>query len=160
MGNELQTIEKRPDISVADVSKHGYVTVRVHKQLFGIPVMHVQDVLRAQKIYTVPLSPAEIAGSINLRGRIVTVIDVKKRLGLPPFEDTDRVMHVVVESQGEPFSLMVDEVGDVLTLTPERIEKTPSNLQANWRGITTGVCRLDQELLLIVDIQAILTFSE
>lgn len=160
MSNELQTLEKRSDISVADVSKHGYVTVRVHKQLFGIPVMHVQDVLRAQKIYPVPLAPAEIAGSINLRGRIVTVINVKKRLGLLTSEDASKVMHVVVESGGELFSLMVDEVGDVLTLTPERIEKTPSNLPPNWREIATGVCRLDNELLLIVDIQAILTFSE
>lgn len=159
MSNELQILPKRTDISVTDVSKHGFVTVRVHSQLFGIPVMQVQDVLRAQKIYRVPLSPMEIAGSINLRGRIVTVIDVRKRLGLPPLQDTAKVMHVVVESSGEPFSLMVDEVGDVLTLSPERLEKTPSNLQNNWREVTTGVCRLDQELLLIVDIQAILTFS-
>ncbi|MFO1242254.1 MAG: chemotaxis protein CheW [Rickettsiales bacterium] len=159
MSGQLQAVDKSTAISVADVSRHGYVTVRVANQLFGIPVTNVQDVLRAQKIYVVPLAPKEIAGSINLRGRIVTVIDLRKRLGLPDFEAEAKVMHVVVESGGEPFSLMVDAVGDVLTLSPERVEKTPTNLRGIWREVATGVCRLDQELLLIVDIQAILTFS-
>lgn len=159
MGTQLQAVEKRTNISVGDVSRHGYVTVRVHDQLFGIPVSQVQDVLRAQKIYIVPLAPQEIAGSINLRGRIVTVIDLRKRLGLPDFEPNSKVMHVVVESGNELFSLMVDAVGDVLTLSPERLEKTPTNIHGAWREVATGVCRLDSELLLIVDIQAILTFA-
>lgn len=159
MAGQLQAIEKRSSISVGDVSRHGYVTVRVYNQLFGIPVTNVQDVLRAQKIYLIPLAPTEIAGSINLRGRIVTVIDLRKRLQLPDFEPDSKVMHVVVESGNELFSLMVDAVGDVLTLSPERIEKTPTNIHGQWREVATGVCRLDNELLLIVDIQAILTFA-
>lgn len=136
-----------------------FVTMRVDGQLFGASVMMVQDVLRAQSIAPIPLAPREIAGSLNLRGRIVTVIDMRARLGLPPVSDAKSVMHVVAEYNEELFSLMVDCVGDVLNLPLDQIEKAPANLEPLWKDIAAGVHRLDSELLVLLDIQSILTFK-
>src|SRR3546814_17937554 len=81
-------------------------------QLFGIPVLQVQDVLGQQRITRIPLAPPEIAGPLNLRGRIVTAIDVRLRLGLGPRERSDKDMSIVVDYRGELYSLMVDQVGE------------------------------------------------
>ena len=136
-----------------------FVTMRVSGQLFGASVMVVQDVLRAQRIAPIPLSPKEVAGSLNLRGRIVTVLDMRARLGLPAIENPSAAMHVVVEYNEELFSLMVDSVGDVLSLPLAQIEKAPANLDPLWKEIAGGVSRLDSELLVLLDIQSILTFK-
>src|ERR1700749_1433684 len=85
-----------------------YVTMRVDRQLFGVNVKHVRDVLRQQKVTAIPLAPKEVTGSLNLRGRIVTVIDVRTRLGLPANENDEKSMFVVVEVKGELYSLKVD----------------------------------------------------
>ncbi|MBN66432.1 MAG: chemotaxis protein CheW, partial [Rickettsiales bacterium] len=82
-----------------------FVTMRVGGQLFGISVLSVQDVLRKQRIAKIPLAPAVIAGSLNLRGRIVTVINMRRRLSLPPAEDDSSMMNVVVDYNNELFSL-------------------------------------------------------
>src|ERR1700731_467442 len=94
-----------------------FVTVTVAGQLFGIPVLQVQDVLGPQRITRVPLAPPEVAGSLNLRGRIVTAIDIRIRLGLPELTDGKPGMSVVVDHGGELYSLMVDSVGEVLSLS-------------------------------------------
>lgn len=133
------------------------VTMRVDQQLFGIPVQHVQDVLREQKVAHVPLSPPEIAGSLNLRGRIVTVINLRERLKLQRQGEKKPSMFVVVEHKNEYYSLMVDAVGEVLTIPADDIEKSPANLAENWRNVASGIHRLKDELLVIVDIRALLT---
>lgn len=132
------------------------VTMHIGGQLFGIPVLHVQDVLRAQRIARVPLAPPEMAGLINLRGRIVTVIDMRRRLGLPAMESGAPHMFVVVERQGDLFSLVVDSVGEVLTVPVSQIESAPANLQGSWREMADGVCRLEGELLVIIGIKTLL----
>lgn len=134
-----------------------YVTMRVDSQLFGIPVKNVRDVLRQQKITEIPLSSPEIAGSLNLRGRIVTVINLRKRLHLAACENDEKNMFVVVEHKGELFSLVVDSVGEVLTVSDFAIEKSPTNLNGKWKEITTGIHKLDGELLVIIDINSVLT---
>lgn len=146
-------------LAPASSASQSFVTMRVAGQLFGASVMMVQDVLRIQQIAPIPLAPREIAGSLNLRGRIVTVIDMRQRLGLPPLEDPRTVMHVVVQYNEELCSLMVDCVGDVLNLSLAQIEKSPANLEPLWREISAGVHRLDSELLVLLDIQSILTFK-
>jgi len=135
-----------------------YVTMRVNRQLFGITVKYVRDVLRQQHITPIPLSPKDVAGSLNLRGRIVTVIDVRSRLGLPDLKEaSDKSMFVVVEVKGELYSLKVDSVGEVLTVSDHAIEKPPAHLDSSWQGVATGIHKLAGELLVIVDVQTILT---
>jgi purine-binding chemotaxis protein CheW len=136
-----------------------FVTMRVADQLFGISVYTVQDVLRYQKITRIPLAPPEIAGSLNLRGRIVTAIDVRQRLGLGnAVGNTVKPMSVVVDHKGELYSLLVDSVGEVLSLPLARCEKNPANLAPRWKEVSNGIFRLKNELLVILDVQALLTF--
>ena len=137
--------------------KRMLVTMRVMGQLFGIPVERVQDVLRTHKVARIPLAPAEVAGAINLRGRIVTVIDIRKCLHLAPIVEGTSSMFVVVEQQGELYSLMVDSVGEVMNVPVSQIENSPVNLQGSWRDVADGVCRLQQELLVILNINALLS---
>lgn len=133
-----------------------YVTMWVDKQMFGIEVKNVRDVLRQQKITPILLAPPEIAGSLNLRGRIVTVIDLRKRLNLPHSETAKKSTFVVVEHKGELYSLMVDDVGEVLTTSSALIEKTPANLNPAWKDIATGIYKLEDELLVLADVQTLL----
>lgn len=133
-----------------------FVTMEVHGQMLGIEVKHVRDVLREQSITQIPLAPPEVAGSLNLRGRIVTVIDLRQRLGLPPRESGSKSSFVVVELKNELYSLMVDSVGDVLTSRLSMLEKTPGNLSANWREIATGIYKMDGQLIVLMDIQTLL----
>ena len=135
------------------------VTMRVDQQLFGVPVQHVRDVLREQKMTQIPLSPPEISGSINLRGRIVTVINVRARLKLEEKSDDQAQMFVVVEQHNELYSLMVDSVGDVMNILHNQIEKAPANMASNWREVATGIHRLDGELLVIIDPDVLLTLD-
>lgn len=137
-----------------------FVTMRVDSQLFGIPVLYVRDVLKEQRVAPIPLASGEIAGSINLRGRIVTVINLRKRLKLAPRAENTPHMFVVVENRGEFYSLMVDSVGEVLTVPAQQIEKTPANMESNWREVSSGICRLQGELLVIINTQSMLSFAE
>jgi purine-binding chemotaxis protein CheW len=151
----MSALEKaNNDIFVEDSEM--LVTMRVDGQLFGIPVHHVRDVLKEQKVARIPLSLPEIAGSINLRGRIVTVINLRERLKLGPKKDTAPYMFVVVERNHELYSLMVDSVGDVMTIPHAEIEKTPANLSASWREVSSGINRLQGELLVVIDPKALL----
>ncbi len=133
-----------------------YVTMVVDGQMFGVEVKHVRDVLREQAITPVPLAPPEVAGSLNLRGRIVTVIDLRKRLGLPPKPAGMKASFVVVELKHELYSLMVDSVGEVLTSSLANFEKVPANLADHWKSIATGIYKLEDELLVLVDVQSML----
>src|SRR5262249_19688306 len=101
-------------VTVGSEDHRDYVTMSIGAQMFGIPVLTVQDVLGPQQITRVPLAPPEVAGSLNLRGRIVTAIDVRLRLGMPKNADGKPPMSVVVEHEGELYSLLVDSVGEVL----------------------------------------------
>jgi purine-binding chemotaxis protein CheW len=136
-----------------------YVTLVVADQLFGIPVLQVQDVLGPQRVTRIPLAPREVAGALNLRGRIVTAIDVRTRLGLPARESAQRQMSIVVEHGGELYSLIVDEVGEVLSLPSERLEANPPTLDSGWRSVSLGIHRLEGRLLVVVDVARLLDFA-
>ncbi len=155
---QLATVGGR---DVATQAEQVFVTVYVEGQLFGIPVERVQDILIPEKIARIPLAPPEVAGSINLRGRIVTVIDVRTRLGLTKKpRKAGNVMCVTVEQGQELYSLMVDSVGNVLNLPIRNIEPNPSTLDPRWRGISSGVVRLEGELLIVLDVDAFLNFGD
>ena len=136
-----------------------FVTMTIADQLFGIPVLQVRDVLGPQRITRVPLAPAEVAGSLNLRGRIVTAIDVRRRLSLPIRPAEMREMSVVVDHGGELYSLIVDSVGEVLSLSGSAFEPNPATLDPQWRDVASGIYRLDGALLVILDVSRVLTFA-
>ncbi|MDA5193166.1 chemotaxis protein CheW [Govanella unica] len=143
--------------SAAAQEVHGeFVTLRLCGQTLGIPVMAVHDVLAAQKITPIPLAPYAVAGVLNLRGRIVTAIDLRARLGLPPRGEGDACMSIVVEHKGEPYSLLIDSVGEVLTLTAGQYERNPVTLDTHWQLVSNGIYRLDGELLVVVDVERLL----
>lgn len=146
--------------SVDGTTNREFVTMFVSGQLFGIPVLQVQDVLGPQKITRVPLAPREVAGSLNLRGRIVTAIDVRTRLNIPPRDDGAKSMSVVVDYNGEFYSLIVDQVGEVMSLAASDYEKTPATLDERWREISNGVYRLKETLLVVIDVKRLLNLEE
>ena len=129
-----------------------FLTIKIANQIFGIPVLQVQDVLGTQNITKIPLAPAEVAGSLNLRGRIVTAINVRCSLGIEANEDTKQEMSVVVEHEDQLYSLIIDEVGDVLALESDDFENTPATLDPIWRNVASGIFQLKGELLVILDI--------
>lgn len=132
-----------------------FVTAVIDGQLFGIPVLAVQDVLGPQKLANIPLAPPEVAGSLNLRGRIVTAIDLRKRLGMEP-ADREKSMSIVVDHHGELYSLLIDEVGEVLRVPMQDYERNPPTLETRWRDVSQGIFRLDGRLLVILQVERLL----
>ena len=151
-------LESDAHASVEEIESSDFITMTIADQLFGLPVLSVQDVLGPQVIARIPLAPPEVAGSLNLRGRIVTAIDMRMRLGLEPLDEDEKGMSVVVEHQGELYSLIIDTVGEVLSLPEERFERTPPTLNARWREMACGIYRLDDRLLVVLDIDHVLDF--
>jgi len=159
MNRNISASQSR-DGKLSETTDRGdFVTVTIADQLFGIPVLQVQDVLGAQRMTRIPLAPPEVAGSLNLRGRIVTAIDIRTRLRLPPRPEGEREMSVVAEHDGELYSLLVDSVGDVLSLETAAAERNPATLDAVWRDVSAGIYRLDGKLLIILDVARVLDFS-
>ncbi len=136
-----------------------FVTMTIANQLFGIPVLQVQDVLGHQRITRIPLAPPEVAGSLNLRGRIVTAIDVRLRLGLSGRPKDKPEMSIVVDLRGELYSLIVDAVGEVLSLSTDDFERNPATLDARWREVSTGIYRLNNQLMVVLDVSRLLNFA-
>lgn len=136
-----------------------FVTITVGGQLCGVPVLAVRDIIETQRMSRIPLAPPEIAGSLNLRGRIVTAIDLRRRLGFPPREDGGRPMSVVVERQGELYSLVVDSVREVMAFDGQRIEPNPQTLGPAWREFSAGIYRLQSDLLVVLDTERVLSFA-
>ena len=143
----------------ADHSFNEYVTALIGGQLFGLPILRVQDVFTPDRLTVVPLSPSEVAGVLNLRGRIVTLIDMRCRLGLGSREDGQQSMAIGVESRGESYGLLIDSVGEVLKLDNQSWEPNPSNLDARLAGVSTGIYRLDSQLLMILDVDRVLDIT-
>ncbi len=137
-----------------------FVTVKIAGQLFGLPIEQVEDVFMPDAITMVPLSNPEVAGVLKLRGRIVTAIDMRKRLGLPPSEDQKVQMAVGIEFNQESYGLIIDKVGEVLRLGQSTYEKNPANLDQRWASVAAGVHRLEGELLVLLDVNAILALKE
>lgn len=160
--NDLVPSTRRGSHEIASTEGHeDFVTMFIEGQMFGIPVLVVQDVLGPQKITRIPLAPPEVAGSLNLRGRIVTAIDVRMRLQLPQrAPDAGAGMSVVVDMRGELYSLRVDQVGEVLSLPAARFERNPPTLDPLWREFSTGIYRLEEKLLVILDVPRLLDFTK
>jgi purine-binding chemotaxis protein CheW len=128
-----------------------FSTFVVADLLFGVDVLHVQEVLRYQPMTAVPQAPSVIQGLINLRGQIVTAIDMRRRLRLPPRAEDKPPMNIVVRTSDGAVSLMVDEIGDVLQLDESAYERPPENLDGVARELIRGVYKLKDRLLLVLD---------
>ena len=137
-----------------------FVTLMVAGQWFGIPVLAVQDVLGPQRITRIPLAPREVAGSLNLRGRIVTAIDIRERLGYPPREQGKAAWSVVVDKGGELYSLLVDLVGEVLSLPTSRLERNLMTIDQSLREVSDGIYRLETTLLVVLAVQRLLELKK
>lgn len=151
MANALATLDRPAAATPYGVTQQQFVTMRLGDQWFGLSVMNVQDVLRSLQVSRIPLAPHSVAGALNIRGRVVTAIDMRLRLNIPGDPPKDS-MYVVVEYQQELFALIVDAVGDVLTLSMRDFEPPPANLDANWRGIAAGVFKLEKGLMVVIDV--------
>jgi purine-binding chemotaxis protein CheW len=132
------------------------VTFTIAGQIFGLPIGRVQDVFRPVHMTRVPLAGAEIAGVLNLRGRIVTAIDMRNRLEVRRRETSAAPMAIGVEVKGESFGLLVDAVGEVLKLPDSQREANPINLDRKLAALSDGVYRLDGQLLVVLDIDRVL----
>lgn len=130
-----------------------YCTFYVDGLFFGVPVQQVQEVIRYQALTRVPLAAAEVSGLINLRGQIVTAIDLRRRLGLPVRPAQQRPMNVVVRSEEGAVSLLVDEIGDVQEVQPALFEPPPPTLGGPARTLIRGAYKLPKQLLLVLDTQ-------
>jgi purine-binding chemotaxis protein CheW len=146
-------------VSAEDSTRGMFVTMTVAGQIFGIPVLKVQDVLGPQRIAHVPLAPPEVLGSLNLRGRIVTAVDVRIRLGMPRRAEGETSMSVVVEHDNELYSLVIDQVGEVMSLPAADYERNPSTLDPRWQDISDGIYRLQDKLLVVIDVARFLDFD-
>ena len=156
------------------VTSREYVTATIGGQLFGLPILRVQDVFIPERVTRVPLAPPEIAGVLNLRGRIVTLIDLRCRLGLAAKafssevgtgsreenatkqKAADAEMAIGVELNGESYGLLIDAVGEVLKLDDDAREPNPLNLDPALARVSAGIHRLDGQLLMVLDVDRVL----
>jgi purine-binding chemotaxis protein CheW len=144
------------NIDGADRGITEYVTAMIGGQLFGLPISRVQDVFMPERLTRVPLASSDVAGVLNLRGRIVTAIDMRARLGLPKREGDKPPMAVGVELRGESYGLLIDSVGEVLKLPDAGREANPINLDPRMAKMAAGIHRLDSQLLVILDVDRVL----
>lgn len=135
-----------------------YVTVHIGDQLFGVEVKEIREVFMPQDVTSVPRAPGEVAGLLNLRGRIVTAMDARVRLGLPPRDPDAPVMALGLEEGTELFGVLVDQVGEVMRLKLDTLEPTPAHLDPTWRALLKGVHRLEGKLLAVLDVRALIAW--
>ncbi len=143
----------------AAIAAQTLVTLTIANQLCGVPVLSVRDILGDQPITRIPLAPPEIAGSLNLRGRIVTAIDLRRRLGVPPAPPGSPRMSVVTEQGGDLYALLVDQVSEVMTPPETSFERNPPTLPPAWAEFCAGIYRLPDRLMVVLDIGRILALA-
>ena len=156
----MKLIDSLPSETAKITSKQmEFVTVTVAGQLLGLPISRVHDVFVVSEMTTVPLAPGEIAGLLNLRGRVVTAVSLRRRLGLNDIYEGSRRMAVGLENQGEAYGLLVDDVGEVLKLDPDEMQPNPVHMDRGWVGLSQGVHQLRNQLLIVLDVDAVLAFE-
>ena len=145
--------QKSPDHTIA------LVTVGIAGRDFGVPLSRVSHVFVPDELSPVPLAPPEIAGLLNLRGRIVTAVDLRRCLDLPLRVAGSPMVALGVEKDGELYGLIADDAREAISMSPSRFEPVPSNLDARWTRLCAGVCELDDSLLTVLDVDEILDLN-
>lgn len=130
-----------------------FCTFFLDQLMFGIPLQSVQEVLCTMPVTPVPLTPPVVKGLMNLRGQLVTAVDLRRRLELQPAADGLELMNVVVRSQDGAVSLVVDEIGDVVEVEESSYERPPETLQGNVRAMILGIHKLENRLLHVLDLE-------
>jgi len=142
------------------MARRQYTTLVLDKFLFGIEIEGVQEVIRSQELTRVPLAPPVVEGLINLRGQIVTAIDLRRRLQLAERPPELRPMNVVIPSPGGAVSLLVDRVGEVVEVDDDSFEPPPETLRGAARVMIRGAHKLPDALLLILNVDRVLNVSD
>lgn len=150
--SELAVIEEK---TIADRNEEQLVTMAVDGQLFGLSILSVQDIVETHNITQVPRTPSAISGIMNLRGRIVTVLNLRRILGRN--DESSSKMGVTVEANGDLYTILVDEIGEVRLLDRSDFETAPATLDPKLKQLCTGIYRLDGELLAVLDVTQILS---
>ncbi len=161
MAQDLVTTDSREVGNIPEKDLEDFVSFMVGGQMFGIPILMVQDILRVERIAAVPLAPPKIKGSINLRGRIVTVVSVRECLGIDERDESadsevSTDMGVTVEQDHDLYTLLVDSIGDVISISSDCYESNPSTLDPVWREFAIGVYRLEERLMVVLDVERLL----
>lgn len=157
MASQLTVASDRNRAVVAQDTRQ-FVTMFIDDQLFGMPTQQIQDAHVLSEITPVPLAPPEIAGVLNIRGKIVTAINLRIRLGLPELGEDKSGMSILVEHEHDLYSLMIDSVRDVVDLPNSAQEQVPINLDRRWREVAESVYRLDGELMVETSVPRLLNF--
>jgi len=146
-----------------DKETDDFVTFVVDEQLFGIPVLQVSDTLNIGEVAVIPLAPPRVKGCINLRGRIVTVIDVRTSLGIPDNPDktngSSKQMGITVEQGNDLYTLLVDRIGEVVSISSDQRERIPQTLDGNWKDVALSVYKLEDELMIVLDPDRLISSS-
>ena len=143
----------------ADTAETQLVTFRVDDVLMGVEIRHVEEINRHIKVTMVPHAPKYVRGVINLRGEVVTVVELRTILGLPPAEVTDQARTVVVRSKDEQVGLLVDQIGEVVKCRTDEIDPPPANVGGLDGRLFKGVYKMENELLVVLDVEAVLSFE-
>ncbi|MBU3845065.1 MAG: chemotaxis protein CheW [Candidatus Anaerobiospirillum pullicola] len=159
MANEASTSIYNPDGSKKDEVLR-WVTFQLDKEMYGVNVMQVREVLRYSDIAPVPGAPAYVLGIINLRGNVVSVIDTRMRFGLPPAEVTDNTRIMIIESERQTVGILVDSVAEVVDLNTKDIDDTPNVGTEESAKFICGVCNRGDDLLILIDLYKLLSEEE
>lgn len=159
MANEASTSIYDPDGNKKNEVLR-WVTFQLDKEIYGVNVMQVREVLRYSDIAPVPGAPAYVLGIINLRGNVVSVIDTRMRFGLPPAEVTDNTRIMIIESERQTVGILVDSVAEVVDLNTRDIDDTPNVGTEESAKFICGVCNRDDELLILIDLYKLLSEEE
>jgi len=136
-----------------------FCTFYVDQLFFGVKVLQVQEVIRSQFMTVVPQASSMVRGLMNLRGQIVTAIDLRRRLNLPD-RDNWKPMNVVIQTDEGAVSLLVDEIGDVLEVSDDVLEPLPTTIQGKVKDVVTGVYKLEGRLLLVLDTTQVISVPD
>ncbi|MGQ3891285.1 chemotaxis protein CheW [Legionella sp. CNM-4043-24] len=135
-------------------------TFCVNDHYFGLDIAEVQEIIRYQEMTSVPLADETVSGLINLRGQIVTAIDMNVRLGFVRTLDAKQLINIVVRTEDSAVSLLVDAIGDVIDIPENSIEPAPDNVKGRLHKMLKEVCKLDDRLLLILDLEQVLKIEQ
>ena len=132
------------------------VTVYIEGQMLGFPISRVRDVFALQHLTSVPCASAAVAGLVNLRGRVVTMLSLRVMLGFEPRQVNDGDMAIGIECKDDAIGLIVDQVGEVIDVNVQAREQNPANLDARWAPFCIGIHKLDDKLLVELDLNRLL----